>query len=495
MNRRLDSSAWISVNSAFSGWLFVIVGCMLMLFPGGARSEGIQLGILTEFPPYVYQESPAKQQAKPQQGADQDYYISSLPLAVGLGDRWDVVLAWQGIDGPDGYARVRRVVEEHRRQGLHVAIRLVESGSVYAEMQSSGSGAGAPKEYAEWVSGIASALAGKVDFYLVGNEPEAGVTKNYGWLSKADNKINVDYSMYRNLELLAGNAIHKADPQAQVGNSGFSDKTLALAYAYAVYQKQGIGAAQEAWRKWKAISGDSVEGRVGLWRLLNSDESVRKITFLNQAIDDPAGTDLFQVHYYGGWRAIPELMSWLQQRMKAAGHVRPIVACEVGYRVAVSRARDEKGRSYLKPDLSRYSLSEHASAMVKSFVLLAGTGIDRLLYWELRVRRPRGMVAPLLGWEDDGSGKGPVAESFRFLADMLNDEQHSAGKLEPRAGLWERRFIGARDVSVVWSDEPMQIMLTPGVKEVYDLRGSPVHHGPDLSLTTEPLYILWGDSG
>lgn len=473
----------------------VVIGCALVLGAQEARGEGIQLGVMTEMPPYVYQNGPSAQQVSPQRKEDRNFYIENLAISARIGGRWDVVIAWQGIDGPDGYARLRRVVEEHRRRGLRVVVRLIENESVYSDIGSTRSGANIHSGYMAWVSGLASALAGKVDIYLVGNEPEVNLANNYGWVTKNPKELYVDYADYRVLLLTAVRAIREADPAAQIANGGFSDKTLALAYAYDLYRKQGMAAAQEAWRKWKEIGGDAVEGRVGLWRLLTANETERRVAFLNHAIEDPAGSDLFQVHYYGGWRAVPELMAWLQQRMASAGQVRPVVACEVGFRIPVTRETDEGGRAYWAPDLSRYAKSEHASEMVKSFVLFAGADVKYLLYWNMRLRKPRGMVAPLLGWSDRDTDTGMVPETYRHMAAMLNDENPGLGRIERRPGLWERRFLGARDVSVVWAEQPMRITLPGIVKGIYDMRGRSIEIDQDLTVDAEPKYIVWGEAG
>ncbi len=460
----------------------ILVAALLSV--GTVRGDGIQFGIMAELPPYMFT---AAQSGK---GQASRFFTENLALAPRLGSTWNIVIAWQGIDGPDGYARLRRIAEDHEKRGQRLVVRLIEDSAVYADMRSAAFKVDVHTDYQVWVEGLARALAGKVDAYLVGNEPDINVANNYAWMPESPGQLYVGYSEYRVLLVSAVRAIRSVDPDVRIANGGLSDKTLALAYAADLYRKSGMDAALDAWRKWKEVGGDSVEGRVGLWKLLTARETERRIAFLEQAIADPAGTDLFQIHYYGGWRAVPELVTWLQDRMVSAGQGRPIVACEVGYRIPVRSRVNHGKRYYWLPDLARYDATEHATDMVKMFALLAGEGVEYLLYWNMRLREPRGMVVPLLGWSERSAEIGLVPSVYRQMTVMLKNGKPADGRLDPRTGLWERRFVGQRDVSVVWSEHPIALHLQ-AVDAVFDERGNTVSFDTGLQVGGRPYYIVW----
>lgn len=403
----------------------------------------------------------------------------------------ECITVYQWSSGPGQLLWLRRVIETHRKNGLDVALRFMEDPSVYQNLtQTASAEYGYNKKYYEWVRSIAQTFGKQIIYYFIGNETELGVHGEH--TGPGVPKTPVTYEQYRKLLATAVKAIKSVDDKLMVANCGFSDYPLALAVMDDIYRRQGVIEAQAFWAKWKKTGGKPVEGLPGVYRLLHSAETERMIAFVRQAIRDPTGGDVLQLHYYGGWEALPTMLQWVNRQMQEGRSVRPIVASEVGYYVRSSLVREDS-KSHWQMDMSAYSPTEHAEKAVKDFALLLGAGVQQVLYWHMRGRDRKAMVAALFEPTRNPAEFTPTqaANAFRTLANTLNGLSAAAPRLADTKGLWHFHFTGAREVTLAWADHPLQMTLPPGVKEIRDMYSNPIQRGAQLTLDSRPVYLLW----
>ena len=477
--------------------LLIIIFVLMLpsLFPLSGNAAGISIGMETRVPPFVWKDALAMEDF-PGLTADQKIMWKSVEAEIAeyrnWGAQWNVITVDQWSSGPGQLLWLRRVIETHQKNGLDVALRLMEDPSVYGNFtQTESAEYGYNKKYYEWVKSIAQTFGRLAIYYFIGNETELGV---HGERSgPGEPRTLVTYEQYRKLLVTAIKAIKSVDAKLMVANCGFSDYPLALAAMDDINRRQGLVDAQAFWAKWKKSGGKPVEGLPGVYRLLRTAETERIIAFVKQAIRDPAGSDVLQLHYYGGWEALPILLQWVNQQMQESRSVRPIVAAEVGYYVR-SRLVQEGSKSYWQMDMNGYSPTEHAEQTVKDFTLLLGAGVQHALYWHMRARDNKAMVAALFEPTRNPAEFTPTqaANAFRMLANTLNGLSAAAPRLADTKGLWHFHFTGARDVTLAWAEHPLQMTLPPGVREVRDMSGNPIQRDTQLTIDSRPVYLLWG---
>ena len=410
------------------------------------------------------------------------------------GGEWNIVIVRQWSDGPDNFARIRRIVAEHEKRGVKVVLRVLEDPAVYTRMQDAESGEfGYDQAYYQWVQSLARATRGKVRCFLIGNEAELDLGKSYSDLPNAPRHLTLTYDQYARVLRTAVKAIKSVDPGLQVANSGFTDSSLAPAVAQDIYDSQGLTAAQEFWEAWKARDGVRAEGRVRLYRLLNNSEVKRKIEFVRRALREPMGSDLFQLHYYRNWQGLQPMLDWMNREMRAANAVRPVIAAEVGYYVLPSKHKDKDGRVRKTIDWSHYSEDDHARDMMKIFATLLGNGVEQALYWNMRDSDDSGATVRLFKATEDPRMFKPnrVNRAFRMLCKTLNGARSAPARLPSRAGLWEFHFTGKADVSLVWSDDLDLAGLLDGAKELRDVEGQVLARSDIDKPFTGPVYVFW----
>jgi len=147
-----------------------------------------------------------------------------------LGATWNIVDVWQQIDGPDGFRRLARVIEEHERRGIQVALRLLEDPEIYAQLSKSNDSATILSEYEKWVSAVAKRFGKRVRYYLVSNEVDHDVGYNVPIYKKS---YVVRYDDYEKVLAAAYRAIKAVDKGLLVLDHGTSSYSLCLAVASA----------------------------------------------------------------------------------------------------------------------------------------------------------------------------------------------------------------------------------------------------------------------
>ncbi|WJW75308.1 hypothetical protein QVG61_12570 [Thiohalobacter sp. IOR34] len=470
--------------------------CAMVVAARAAVADPVSLGIRAPVAPFMWKDGKFLDEVKLDPIArDRWIFLEENIAHLGAaGGEWNIVDVRQWVDNNRQFHRLHRVVEVHEKHGVGVVFRILESPQIYDRLSESNSPEyGYDAGYFAWVRALAQAFKGRVSIFLIGNEAELDLAKSRSGLASSDRPMVLEYSQYGKVLATAIKAIKSVDPTAKVANSGFSDKSIALAVAHDIWKSKGLSAAHDYWEAWKGRGGIKVEGKIGLFRLLNDSDVQRRIAFVRDAIHLPMGSDLFQLHYYGGWRALEQTLKWIDAEMRAAGAERPIIAAEVGYGLRTKRKRDSHGKMRRMLDLRYYSDLQHASNTVKVFAILFGHGINRALYWNIRDSEGTGRVARLFPSTADPTLFKPTVASraFRVLSDTLSGARPAAGRIPAQAGIWEYRFAGKKDVSVIWSDGRDLTALLSGAKEVWDLEGRPLAVRRGLPGVKGPVYAFW----
>lgn len=464
------------------------------LLPLLASASGISLGMETRVPPFVWKDGQSLEHFT-KLTANQKIIWQSVEAEIGeyrkWGAQWNVVAVQQSSEGPSQIQWLRRTIEFHKQNGVDVALRLMEDPSVYMNLaQTPSPEYGYNKNYYDWVRSIAQAFGKQVIYYFIGNETELGVASEHG--GPGAPRTPVTYDQYRKLLTTAVKAIKSVDSGILVGDSGFSDYSLALAVASDIDNHQGLSEAQAFWEKWKKSGGKPVEGSIGVYRLLHRDDTKRAVAFLTQAIRDPAGSDVLQLHYYGGWEALPIALQWISRQMQESHSTRPIVATEVGFYVR-SRLVKEGSKSYWQMDVNSFTPAEHAENTTKNLAILLGSSAQRALYWHMRARDRRDMVVTLFEPTKNPTEftPTPAADAYRTLANAMTGLSAAPSRLKGMEGLWQFQFTGVRNVTLAWASQPLRMTVPAGVKEIRDMFGNPLPKGPQLEVDSHPVYLFW----
>lgn len=480
----------------YSATLLVLLGFYLgaMHVAVACHNQGISLGIHSPVTPFMWKggESIVGSDLSELQRKRWLYLQKNLDQIKGWGGTWNVVPVYQWLDGENNFVRLRRVVAEHERRGLEVVFRVIEAPEVYGRLGDDGDDQGYDRVYYRWVQSLAREFGGQVKCFLIGNESELDLGNSYHWKPDAPKHLRLTYDQYAKVLDTAVRAIKAVDPELQVGNSGFSDKSLALAVAQSIYDEQGITEAQAFWEDWKAVGGVKAEGRIGLYRLLHDEEMQRRIDFVRRAAREPQGSDLFQLHYYGGWRGLPTVLDWIAKEMRAGNAKRPLIAAEVGYRVRSIKHKTKEGRKRFESDWEHYSEQEHAANTVRNFAILAGNGVTRVLYWSMRESGSSGLALRLFPPTDDADAfpANQVTRAFRALGAALNGTRPQPNAAAEGPGLWEYRFANGEDFSLAWGEG--LAARVRDARQVRDLAGQVVDPGRiDATPQDEPLYLVW----
>ncbi|MEZ5541453.1 MAG: hypothetical protein R3F42_05355 [Pseudomonadota bacterium] len=470
---------------------------LLLLAPlSFVHAQSISLGMRVPMREFMWQDGKSAGEMKldDKQRLVWQFQAANLDQMRAWGGEWNIVIARQWRDGPDGFARLRRILAEHERRGVQVVLRLLEEPSVYGRMQATQSAEyGHDQAYYQWVQSVVRACDGKVRDFLIGNEADVDLTRSHGGAPDLSWPMLVDYDQYARLLRTAVKAIKALDPGLQVANSGFSDNSVALAMVQDLYDRAGLVPAQSYWESWKDRAGVRAEGWVGLYRLLRQPETRRKIEFVRRALREPEGSDLFQLHYYRNWQGLQPMLDWLRDEMRSAGVLRPIIAAEVGYHVRPLSRRDSDGKTRKFIDWRYYSEQDHANDMVRVFATLLGNGVERALYWNMRDVDDNGTVVRLFPATTDPQRfeANRVNRAFRMLSRTLGGAHPAPARVPARAGLREFRFTGPTDVSLLWSEFGELDGMLDGARELRDIEGKLLRRSDIGAGYTDPLYVFW----
>lgn len=416
------------------------------------------------------------------------YAEANLDRFSQLGAGWNVVVVRQWKDSPDDLLRVRRVIDQHRARGIKVVFRLLEEHAVYGRLTATEeSTSGYDRDYYKWVRQLAERFGSEVDYFMISNECESDIAKGYRWDQPgAPEHFTPSFEQYAKISRTAVKAIRSVSPTIRIANCGFSDRSVALAVAESIMKKEGIDAAVAYWHAWQMGAPRPIS-RPGLLKLLVDPDERRKIDFVTQAVRDPAGTQLLQLHYYGGWRGLPRTIRWLQDEMIAANSARPIIAAEVGHALRAGKESETRMQD-------SYSVTDHAANLLKSMALFLRSGTNMALYWNIRVDDYDNLAIPLFPatTNPDQFTETAATTAFKTFVGYMNGGRLATPRLPAAANQWELHVTGRSDVSLVWGDNIDPPANLPSGARLLNIAGQNLSAVDRLNIRKgEPFYILW----
>jgi hypothetical protein len=476
-----------------------LLALCLLTFALDAQSE-ITFGARTQIWSFLFVDKAGNE---PAYSADEkmkfEVAIGNLDQYRELGARWNIVDVWQEIDGPDGFRRLERVVAEHERRGIQVALRLLERPEIYDRIASGGDiAAGALREYRQWTGEIARRFGARVRYYMISNEADHDIGYNRP-VYRAFRRVTVDE--YRELLRAAYASIHSVDARLTVADHGVSSYSLALA----VMDDLALGGSPgDALAFWRSMAYESPnEGERTLTRLagmLANAESRRRIEFARRSTAELTPyRDIYQLHHYYGPAPLPAVLHWIRGQTARPDGSQPIVAAEVGYLIPAKRGTTWDGRPTNVADITRYSEIAHGTSVAETMATLAGNGINDILYWDMRFHVAIPTAASLFSpttSPDDFRSTYP-AEVFKLVVRELTGATPVATTRELRdGGLVEYRFRRGQDLSVLWAAHGKTVTIPPPlggrIARLTDAAGRPVgpasRHG---DIGTAPIFVHW----
>jgi hypothetical protein len=462
--------------------------------------------------------------------------VAELDNYEALGARWNVVLLRQWVDGPDQFRRALRVLEEHEKRGIEVVFRVMEDPEIMLSIKQGGATMESSLErYSEWIAKAAETFEGRVKYFLISNEADHAAT----WKSKqryiknnkdkrsnrysgtriekssatqkysaatgskqadrpgamAQKKITYQYEEYARLYEAAYKAIKEVAPDIAVVDHGVGSSATAKAVAADIMTERGLDSAWNFIDRWAYRRDSGLFSKRSLNRTLNRAASLHRREIAKKTFADPVNTDAVQLHHYGGWQSLQDILNWINTNLKAAGNTSPIIATEVGYRIPKIKTRD--GRIALNIDA--YSENNHAYEMVKNFSVLTGNCVTKALYWRMRTHKETPVVS-LYKPTKVANKFAPhkAGKAFKFLTESLNGRfcvPEDGVSLE--GDLKQVHFDGGEkvDLSVAWSGKQSVIVKPINdscTAEVYDIYGQRVEERTDnYTLGLEPRYFYW----
>ncbi len=469
--------------------------CLLAVsFDAGAA---ISFGARTQIWPFMFVEGHS---LSADEKMKYEVAVGNLDRYSELGATWNIVDVWQDNDGPDGFSRLDRVVQEHERRGIQVALRLLETPEIYDDIRSGGdSAARALRDYRQWTGQIARKYGARARYYMISNEADHDIGYNRP-IYKAFRRVTVDE--YREVLRAAYESIHAVDARLRVADCGVSSYSLAVSVMDDLALSGRPGDALAFWRSMDyAEANESERSLARLAGMLASAESRRRIEFTRRSTAELTPyRDVYQLHHYYGPAPIPAVLDWIRARMGKSAASRPIVAGEVGYLIPAKRGTTWDGRPTNIADMARYSEVAHGTSVAETFAALAGNGVSDILYWQMRFHTAyHGPAASLF---NDSQSPGDFRTTYP--ADVFKTVAREMTGAFPvvttpglhDGGLVEYRFRRGGDFSVLWAidGKPFTTPLAfrGRVVQIADAAGRPVSPvGPNGDVGTAPIFVYW----
>ena len=330
-------------------------------------------------------------------------------------------------------------------------------------------------DYYNFLYTLASHYKGKVSRYSIEEEAHAEGVYFAGTPEQ-----------YMQMLETAHRAIHDADPDAIVQDSGLSSSAIGALYGHHLMEAGKIAEASQFLKKWylhyapTRSKGESFlfDSEADLQALFAHDQVQRLLTWVELLWSEHADDyDVQQIHYFGPWDAMPEMLDWLHSEMKARGTDKPIEFWEFGYGW---------------DDLRTYDPQLHARDEAKLMAMAIGEGVLRALSWQFTDYVARNGHPGLV----TDRGPRPAAQSFGVTAEKLNGTTQSA-RLDLGQGVWAYRYEkGTGTVFVLWSTEPTTVSLPVGAANVIltDITGQTRVADPTaLEVGISPIFVEIGD--
>lgn len=460
----------------------------------------ISFGARTQIWPFLFADAVSD---GPAPSADEktksEVAVGNLDRYAELGATWNIVDVWQDVDGPDGFRRLERVVAEHERRGIRVALRILERPEIYDDIRGGGtSAARALGEYGQWMRQIARKFGTRVRYYMISNEADHDI----GFNRTSYRRFRpVTVEEYRELLRTAYETIKAVDARLKVADDGASSWSLCLAVMDDLTFSGSPGDALAFWRAMAYESPDKGERTViGLARMLSSADSRHRIEFVRRSTAELTPyRDVYQLHHYFGPDVLPDILGWIRSQLGQAGAEQPILAAEVGYTTPAKMGTAWDGRPMNVADIARYSETDHGTSIAKVVATLGGSGVQDILYWQMRFHVFHSPDVPLFpaSGSRDGFQPGYPARVFKFVAGELSGASAVASTTELRDGnLVEYRFRREADFSTLWAPGGTTATFPPSLRSriarMSDVVGTPVNPDQwDGRVGAAPIFVYW----
>ena len=290
---------------------------------------------------------------------------------------------------------------------------------------------------------------------------------------------------YMQMLATADRAIHDADPDAIVQDSGLSSAAIGALYAHDLMEAGKTAEAGQFLQTWYAnyaptrAKGESLsfDSEADLRVLFDDDQVQRLLVWTDLLWSRHADDyDVQQIHYFGPWEIMPELLAWLHEQMASRGTDKPIEFWEFGYGW---------------DDVRNYDPQAHARDEAKYMAMAIGEGVLRVLSWQftdyVASNGHPGLVT--------AQGPRPAAQSFGVAAAMLNGTTHSA-RLNLGPGVWGYRYdTPSGVVYAAWSSGPATVRLPidAATVAVTDVAGQTRAADPAaLQVGDSPIFVQAG---
>ncbi len=327
--------------------------------------------------------------------------------------------------------------------------------------------------YARFVAALVQHLKGRVRTYAIENE-----INNPRLVWTADT--------YGPLLAAAYQAIKRADPQAQVLDSGLTMQAYIPARANELVQAGEVEDAIAMLQRFQAGMTRTPKNlpatpqKLAEW--LDEPIYVRAVGLMDELRQHPDTYDAVQLHYLqDAWELIPEYVSWVRTWFPG----KPFEFWEIGF----GWSGEEAGQQFTEEG--------HAAGVIKTLVSALGEGASRVIYEPYseglkpedqsdRAQRKFGRGLVTL------DGPRLAATAYGTMASQLSGYQ-STERLDLGTGIWAYHFTTPRgDVYVVWAKQEATVRLPVSVARVTmaDLTGAVTQVDPTaLPVGDSPVFV------
>lgn len=327
-------------------------------------------------------------------------------------------------DGSLNTTAIDNRIEPDRACGIEPAVRVRPTT---APDQDSYLPAGAELDsYLNLLTGLSQYLGGRVNRYAIDNEAAA--------------QTHFDGTAAEYFELLrrSAAALRAGDPDAEILDGTMASGNVSAVMVADLYEQGRFGEAIALAQQTQANElggGPPVTDVDSLTAYVNDARVQRSIDFFAAAVANQDAFDAFQLHYYGPWRGLIDMVEFARAR----GITLPIEIWEVAHRYL-------DGRPFMEEDF--------AAETARLLITAAGEGSAFTVF------------SSYLGNDDndaiglfafDGSTPHVARAAFRTVTTELTGAT-AAERLPVGGDAWGYRFErpGAPPISAAWSDPSAQ---------------------------------------
>lgn len=327
-------------------------------------------------------------------------------------------------DGSLNTTAIDNRIEPDRACGIEPAVRVRPTT---APDQDSYLPAGAELDsYLNLLTGLSQYLGGRVNRYAIDNEAAA--------------QTHFDGTAAEYFELLrrSAAALRAGDPDAEILDGTMASGNMSAVMVADLYEQGRFGEAIALAQQTQANElggGPPVTDVDSLTAYVNDARVQRSIDFFAGAVANQDAFDAFQLHYYGPWRGLIDMVEFARAR----GITLPIEIWEVAHRYL-------DGRPFMEEDF--------AAETARLLITAAGEGSAFTVF------------SSYLGNDDndaiglfafDGSTPHVARAAFRTVTTELTGAT-AAERLPVGGDAWGYRFErpGAPAISAAWSDPSAQ---------------------------------------